>query len=200
MVMLMPLTAGAQTSGFKLRGFADAGTTTFTAQQSFEAVLGSKSGPVFGGGVEAVARNFFLNVRASQFRKTGERVFIFEGEQFDLGIPVTVTVRPIELTLGYRFDFGSWIVPYAGGGMGWHKYTETSEFAEDSENVEEYFKGYHVLGGAEFRFARWIGAAAEAQWGTVPDALGYDDNSVSKAFEETDLGGTTFRVKIIIGR
>src|SRR5688572_19459314 len=104
-----------------LRGFADAGSTTFTAQKSFEAVLGTKSGPVFGGGVEAVLpQRVFINVHASRFQKTGERVFIFDGQQFDLGILTRVRVTPIELTGGYRFDFGWRVVPYAGGALGWH--------------------------------------------------------------------------------
>jgi hypothetical protein len=43
-------------------------------------------------------------------------------------------------------------------------------------------------------------AAAEAQWATVPDALGDDPNSVSHEFEESDLGGMTFRLKVVVGR
>ena len=194
------MVTNAEAQGLALRGFADAGSTTFTAKKSFKAIFGSESGGVYGGGVEAVARNIFLNVRASRFKKTGERVFIFEGQEFRLGIPATVTMTPIELNVGYRFDFGSWVVPYAGVGAGWHQYAETAKFNEDSENVKETFSGYQVAGGAEFRLARWLGAAAEAQWSRVPKALGQDDNSVSKTFEETDLGGTTFRVKIVIGR
>ena len=190
------MTANAQVA---FRGFADAGSTTFAAQKSFKAIFGTDSGFVYGGGVEAVARNIFLNVRASRFKKTGERVFIFEEQEFRLGIPATVTITPIELNVGYRFDFGSWVVPYAGVGGGWHKYSETSPFSEDSENVKDTFRGYQVAGGAEFRLARWLGAAAEAQWSRVPDGLGLDDNSVSKMFEDTDLGGTTFRVKIVLG-
>ena len=182
-----------------LRGFGDVGATTFTAEQSFDAILGSKSGAVFGGGVEAVERQVFLNVRASRFRKTGHRVFLFEGEQFDLGIPTTITVTPVELTGGYRFPFWTRLVPYAGLGVGWHMFTETSDFATSNENVEDRFTGFHVLGGAEVRLARWIGLAGELQWATVPDAIGDDPNSVSHEFNESDLGGTTVRVKIVVG-
>ena len=192
--------AYAQTD-FMIRGFGDVGSRTFTATESFKAVLGSNTGVVFGGGVEAVLPwRIFANVRASRFRGTGERLFIFNGEQFDLGIPTTITVTPIELTGGYRFDFGSRFVPYGGAGVGWHRYEETSDFAEASENVKERFTGYHVLGGVEIRAARWLGGAFEAQWATVPDALGSDPNGVSQEFGETDLGGITARVKVVIGR
>ena len=153
------------------------------------------------GGVEAVLpQRTFVNLRASRFREVGQRVFLFNGQQFDLGIPTTITVTPLELTGGYRFDFGRRFIPYGGAGLGWHRYEETSRFADASENVNERFTGYHVMDGAEFRLAQWIGAAAEAQWTTVPDALGADSNSASHEFDESDLGGVTFRLKVVVGR
>ena len=186
--------------GFGIRGFADLGSRTFTATESFTAILGRDRGVVFGGGVEALLPwQIFVNLRASRFRETGERVFIFDGEQFDLGIPTTITVTPIELTGGYRFDFGRRFVPYAGVGVGWHKYTETSEFATDSENVDMRHTGVQLLGGGEFAFARWIAAAGELHWASVPDALGDDPNGVAAEFDEDNLGGLTFRVKIVVG-
>jgi opacity protein-like surface antigen len=199
--MLLGSPAAAQTREFLFRGFGDLGSTTFTAAKSFDAVLGSKGGLVFGGGVEAVLpQRVFVNVRASRFREVGQRVFLFNGEQFNLGIPATITVTPVELTGGYRFDFGRRLVPYGGAGLGWHRYEETSQFADADENLDARFTGYHVVGGAEFRLARWIGAAGEVQWATVPDALGDDPNSVSREFDESDLGGVTFRLKIVVGR
>ena len=193
-------TVPAHAQEFMLRGFGDVGATAFTAQQSFNAILGSRTGLVFGGGVEAVLpQHIFVNVRGSRLRETGQRVFLFEGEQFDLGIPTTITLTPVELTGGYRFPFWTRFVPYAGGGVGWHGFKETSQFAVAEENVEDRFTGYHVLGGAEVRLARWMGVAGELQWATVPDAIGGDPNSVSNAFSESDLGGTTVRFKIVVG-
>lgn len=188
-------------SAFMFRGFADVGSRTFTASESFDAVFGSDRGVVFGGGAEAVLPwRIFAGIRASRFRDTGERVFVLDDEQFNLGIPTTVTITPIEVTAGYRFDFGARVVPYAGGGIGWHQYEETSQFATEGENVKERFTGYHLLGGVEVRAARWLGAGFEAQWATVPDALGQDPNGVSAEFGETELGGVTARVKVVIGR
>jgi opacity protein-like surface antigen len=199
-VALSPAVANGQTVG--VRGFFDVGTTTFTASKSFEAILGTPTGTVFGGGGEVVLPiGIFATVRASQFKKTGERVFVFEGETLPLGIDTTIRIRPFEVSGGYRFrGLEKRVVPYAGAGIGWHRYEETSEFAEDDENVDETFLGYHVLGGAEFRLTRWLAVSGEFQWTTVPDALGQDPNGVSAAFEETDLGGTAFRVRFVIGR
>ena len=184
------------------RVFGDVGLTTFTAADSFEATLGSAAGVVFGGGGEIVLpQRIFFGVRAARFKADGERVFVNDGEVFPLGIPMTVSVTPILLTAGYRFGrAGSTLYPYVGGGVGWHKYEETSEFAAEGENVSESFIGYHLLGGAEYRLARLFGVAGEAQWATVPDALGQNPSSVATAFDDTDLGGFTVRIKLVIGR
>jgi opacity protein-like surface antigen len=182
------------------RGFGDVGATAFTAEQSFTAILGSGTGIVFGGGVEAVLpQRIFVNVRASRLRESGQRVFLFGDEQFDLGIPATITLTSVELTGGYRFPSWGRLVPYGGAGVGWHRFKETSQFALPAENVKDRFIGYHALGGGEVRLARWLAAAGELQWATVPDAIGDDSNSVAHEFNESDLGGTTFRFKLVVG-
>jgi hypothetical protein len=42
----------------------------------------------------------------------------------------------------------------------------------------------------------WL--AGEVQWASVPDGL--SEAGVGAVFDETDLGATTFRFKLIIGR
>ena len=200
LIALDARTVGAQ--GFGFRGFGDVGGTRFAAAQSFDAVLGTHSGIEFGGGVEGVfPSGVFVNLRASRFQKDGGRVFVLNDQVFDLGIPTTVRVIPVQVTGGYRFKVGRrTVVPYLGGGVGWFRYSETAEFAEAGEDVSETFTGYHFLGGAEWRMSRNIGVSGEAEWSIVPDALGQNPSGVSAAFDETDLGGITFRVKIVVGR
>ena len=132
----------------------------------------------------AHAHYAFVTLRASRFRDVGQRVFLFDGMRFDLGIPTTITITPLKLTAG----------------MSRNRYEEVSAFSKVSERLDARFSGYHVPGGVEVRLARWLGAAAEAQWATVPDALGDDLNSVSHEFEESNLGGMTFRLKVVVGR
>lgn len=200
-VIIAMLLLSASAASAQIRGFADVGSTTFSAKKSFDAILGTHTGLVFGGGVEVdLPHGLFVNLRASRFTKDGHRVFIFEGQPFDLGVNTTVTITPVEVSGGYRFDFGGRVVPYAGGGVGWHRYKETSSFATDVENVDERFAGYQLLGGAEVRLLRFVAAAAEAEWAAVRDALGNDPNGVAAAFDEHDLGGFTFRVKVVVGR
>jgi hypothetical protein len=191
-----------QPEPFGVRGFADFGGIAFSASDSFEALFGARTGSVFGGGGEVVLpQRIFVGVRASRVEKTGERVFVFDDEVFPLGIATTVRVTPVDISGGYRFGgAGSRVIPYVGGGLGWHRYEETSEFAGDDENVKETHRGYHLLGGAEVRLARWFGVGGEVQWTTVPDGLGDDPNGVAAAFDETDLGGMAFRLKFVIGQ
>ena len=185
---------------FTVRGFGDVGMTRFAAAESFKAILGTSSGLSFGGGVEVdLRRGIFFAARASRFRDDGHRVFVFEGTTFDLDVDETVTITPVEVSAGYRLQEWIGLVPYIAGGIGWHRYEETSRNASGSENVTETFRGYQIFGGAEARITKAVAAAAEAQWTTVPDALGSDANSVSAVFDEHDLGGLTFRAKIIVG-
>jgi opacity protein-like surface antigen len=200
-VLLLAISSAAEAqSGSAIRGFGDVGVTAFTAEQSFSAILGSRSGAVFGGGVEVVLpQRVFVSLRASRFSKTGERVFISDGERFGLGIPTTIALTPVQITGGYRFPGLGRLTPYAGAGPGWYGYSETSEFAGEDEDVDERFAGFHVLGGAEVQLARWLSLGGELQWATVPDAIGSDPNSVAREFSETNLGGTTVRVRFVVG-
>ena len=111
-------------------------------------------------------------------------------------------MTPLEISAGWRFRFRQMpkLVPYVSGGftsMQYHE-KETSEFASSDEDVDETFNGYHLSGGAEYKITRWLGAAGEVAWTTVPDSIG--EGGVSEAFDEHDLGGTTLRFKITIGR
>jgi opacity protein-like surface antigen len=174
---------------------------TPASAKSVEAILGQRSGLVFGGGIDIVERHgFFGELRASRFQRTGKRAFVVAGEVFSLDVDDTIAVTPFELTGGYRFDRGRPFVPYGGAGAGWHRLEESSPSSTGDEDVRDTFMGYHVLAGAEFRLSRWMAVAGEAQWTTVPNALGQDPNGVSRAFGESNLGGLSARAKIVIGR
>jgi hypothetical protein len=178
------------------------GNINFTAAESFDAILGAPSGPIFGGGARVGLPwgGLFVDVGAWRFHAEGERAFIFQNEAIGLGIPVDVTVTPIEISAGWQFRIRTLpkLIPYIAGGLTSMQYKETSDFSTPAEDVDESFGGYHLLGGAEYKITRWLGVAGEASWTTVPDAIG--ESGVSKAFNETDLGGTTLRFKITIGR
>ncbi|HEV8394473.1 MAG TPA: hypothetical protein VGQ37_09370, partial [Vicinamibacterales bacterium] len=123
------------------------------------------------------------------------------GEAFPNGIATTISIVPIEISAGWRFASpGRTVIPYVGGGLGWHRYKETSEFAATDDDVQLTKAGFQLLGGAEWRASRWLGVAGEAAWMSVPDALAGGPSSAAAAFGEDDLGGAVFRVKVVIGR
>ena len=182
----------------RIRGFGQTGGTLFTADDSFDTILGSPFGFVFGGGAQVVFPNSaFVQVGFERFRETGTRVLVSGEQLFTLDTPATIEVQPITVTVGYRSpDYGR-LAPYLGAGVGWHVLKEESP-GFDASDTREGKIGYHVLGGVEFSLARWVALAGEVQWAGVPKAIG--ETGISAALEEDDLGGTTFRFKFIVGR
>ena len=180
-----------------VRAFGHIGYGQFTASDSFTAVLGDARAFWFGGGADVrFARRWFVQGALERFQRTGERVFVFEDEVFHLGVADTVTVMPLTVTVGYRSDHPT-VAPYVGGGLGLSFFREESEFADASDNVSEQFTSYHVLGGVEWRVGRLLATAFEAQYTHVPNALNGD---LATAFDEHNLGGVQFRVKMLVGR
>lgn len=193
--------ARAQTDppAVSVRGFAEAGYQTFHATRTFDAIFREDAGTVVGGGGEVVLRRgIFVRVGASRYENTGERALRLDGEVFRLGIPLTMTIVPIEVSGGYRFRRSTRLVPYVGGGVSSVGYRERSDFAEAGENVDERFTGYQGFGGVEYRVWRWVAAAGEVQYSTVPDSIG--SGGLSAEFNEDDVGGTIVRFKVILGR
>jgi hypothetical protein len=192
---------GAAEPDIAIRAVVEAGARTFSASHSFDAVLGTSSGPIFGAGAAAIIRrNVFVSFDVTRFQRDGERVVVAAGEAFPNGIATTISVVPIEISAGWRFTQARrTVIPYLGGGLGWHKYKETSDFADDGEDVQFTKIGFQLLGGAEWRASRWLGIAGEAAWMSVPDAFS-NDTGAAAAFDEHDLGGAVFRVKVVIGR
>ena len=58
------------------------GYINFTATESFDAILGTTSGPIFGGGARVGLPwgGLFADVGAWRFHGEGERAFVFDGE------------------------------------------------------------------------------------------------------------------------
>ena len=183
---------------FSVRGFGQVGGIRFTASDSFDAITGSEWGVMYGGGAQVgLSNGLFFQGSYERFEATGQRVFVFENEIFELGIDNTVTVTPIQFTVGYRQVADSKYVGYVGAGAGQVRLEERAAFSDPSEDVDETSVSYHVLGGVEYPLARWLWVGGEGQWSFVPDALGED--GVSQLFDETDLGGFTLRFKVSVG-
>jgi hypothetical protein len=187
--------------------FGTAGLFTATAHKSFDAVLDTRSGLDVGAGAQVAwqsgrLRGLFVEVDASRFEEIGQRVFIDDGEVFPLGIPLTIGLTPIEVSAGYRLNtvrrtrggvVASRLASFLGGGVGSIGYREV----DDESTITDRFTAYHVMGGADVTVWRLLQIGAEARYRWVPDGLGI--GGASDAFNETDLGGTTIRVRIGVG-
>ena len=183
---------------FGIRGYGEAAYQWFAAADSFKAILDSSTGLFYGGGAQVHVGPIYVDVGVSRFEKTGERAFVFEGDVFRLGIPDRITMTPLVVTAGYRFPIRDRVVPYVGGGVGSLKFEETSDFADPDENVSERFTSYHGVAGMEFSALRWLFVAGEVRYASVPDALGAP--GIAADFDETNLGGYSVAVKLLVGR
>ena len=182
-----------------VRGFAQVGGIFFTAADSFRAVLDNPRGILFGGGGQVVLGNgLYVQAEIERTEKTGDRALVVNEKLFQLDAPNTTTVTPILFTVGGRAIGAGRTTPYVGAGVGWYHLEETSSLAPSSQNIDEHHVGYHVVGGAEYRFASLLTFAGEIQWASVPGALG--ESGVSRILDETDLGGTTFRFRVLVGK
>ena len=167
---------------------------SFAAIDTFDAGFGHTYGPV------VFRDRFYVELGASRFKQTGQRAFLSGGQPFRVGIPLTATITPLEVTGGYRFRLRRLprVRPYVGAGFGSYGYRETSEFSDAGENVDTRHSGTVLNGGAEFRLHRWVGLGADVQYTHVPGILGL--GGVSQQAGENDLGGVAVRVKLVVGR
>ena len=96
-------TSSEDTPALSLRPFFMASGEQFAAKNSFEAVFGQSMEPFLGGGLQFVDRGgVFIELTASRFKKTGQRAFRANNQNFGLGIPLTATITPLEVTGGYE--------------------------------------------------------------------------------------------------
>jgi hypothetical protein len=197
-----------------LRPFVDISREKFLATRTFDAVFGESSARFWGGGLQVTGWHgrVYGEVSASRLMKEnqeliGQRVFVSDGTVSKLGIPLRSTIEPLEVTGGYRFNAHPRIIPYVGGGFGSYHYTEESDFATPSENLDVTKSGAIFHAGVEARASRWVGVAVDAQYTHVPGIFGnggvsqlFAEGTAAKAAQERDLGGWAARLKLIVGR
>jgi opacity protein-like surface antigen len=183
---------------FGIRGYGEGSYQWFTASDSFKAILDTGGGFFYGGGAQVYFKSLYVDVGVSRFEKTGQRAFVFEGDVFRLGIRDVITMTPVVVTAGYRFPEQNGVVPYLGGGVGSLKFEEVSDFADPAENVSERFASYHAVGGMEYAATRWLFVAGEVRYASVPDAIGAP--GIAADFDESNLGGFSAAVKVLVGR
>jgi opacity protein-like surface antigen len=193
-----PVPAAAQSLG--IRGYATFGVAQLAAKDSFEAVADTSQQPLFGGGVQVtnIWRGVFADLGVAQIQTIdGERVFVEDGDVFELNIPLEVKMRSVDLAAGWRLAFGR-ISPYVGAGVSFFTYQETAEGNDPDENVDESKSGPLFLGGVDVTILSWLHAGGEIRYRQVTGIL--DVGGVSAEFSEDNAGGLTAALRISIGR
>ena len=170
--LLLAMPAAAQDApSVSIRPVVMATVQSFAAVDTFDAAFGKSYFPFFGGGVQVVIHDgLFVEAIASRFRQTGQRAYLSGGKAFQLGIPLTATITPLEISAGYRFRLPSLprVRPYVAAGAGSYAYQETSDFSQPGEDVDTRHTGFLVHGGTEFRLHRWAGVDVDLQYTHVP--------------------------------
>jgi hypothetical protein len=170
-----------------------------SASQSFTAILGTSTLKGFGAGADVfdLWKHAFVRVDVSHFSKSGSRVFADStGTVVSLNIPTTIAMTPVDIGAGWRFVTGSGhqrITPYAGAGLLWLKYSETSSFSNSGEDVSQSYKGTVLFGGVDVDVMKHVSIGAEGQFRSAP-ATGASASSVFSLYNESNLGGSTIRV------
>jgi hypothetical protein len=89
---------------FGLRGFLVVEGTAMAASSTFKAITGTSTLVGAGGGVELLNlfKKVFVRFGVSSASKDGERAFLIDGDVVSTGIPMTIAVRTVELSVGWR--------------------------------------------------------------------------------------------------
>ena len=172
---------------------------SIASSQSFDAVFGKSQMRAIGAGADIVNvwKHLFLRVAASKTSLDGQRVAIVDAKVYPLGTKLTLDMTPTEAGGGWRFvsrNPNARITPYVGAAAVLLNYQETSTFADAGENVSETLKGFGVFGGVDIKLTRLIFAGGEAQYRTINSTPAA--NSAAASFNEKNLGGTVFRIKV----
>lgn len=181
-----------------VRGFVQVSSMWFTADDSFDAITGSSVGLMYGGGAGfGFSNGLFVQGGVERYKDTGQRVFISNNQIFELGIPNTIEIMPVQATVGYRQVASSNVVGYVGAGAGVYLFKETADLGSPVNNIDEQHVSYHILGGVEYPLMSWLWLGGEGQYTWVPSAIG--EAGISAEFDEKDLGGFSLRVKLSVG-
>ncbi|MGD9903109.1 MAG: hypothetical protein AB7U83_06535 [Vicinamibacterales bacterium] len=182
-----------------IRLFGTVAADRMAASESFDAITGSDVVTAYGGGIQFTNlwRGLFVEGAIERAKVDGERVFVFNDDVFPLGNPVEIPMTPLDAVMGWRAPVGR-VTPYVAAGATFYRYEETSDFADEDEDVDERKVGFVVRAGFEVTAARWLHLRGDLRYRQVGGGLG--ESGASAAFDEDRLGGFGAAVSLLIGR
>jgi hypothetical protein len=179
-----------------LRAMAAVQLTAMESSATFNTLVGSSNLPGFGGAVDVLnlVSRVFVRFGASQDSKDGSRVIVLDdGTVHSTGVPLTLSVRTVELAAGWRqypkkHQKFAW---YVGAGIAFSELTSESPLAQPGDNDSDSGSGALVFAGFDRTIWKALIGGVEVQYRSIEDAIG--SGGVSEAKGESSLGGATIR-------
>ena len=220
MTLALPVSALAQDTGHSVEGQASSqkppqtakpnpgklpiglramGVAQLTAMQSsatFDTLVGSSNLAGFGGAVDVLNlfSKVFIRFGAAQDSADGTRAIVLDdGTVHQTGVPLTLTVRTVELAAGWRQypkkqQKFAW---YLGAGIAFTELASESPFAQPADNDSDSGSGALVFAGFDRTIWKALIGGLEVQYRSIEDAIGA--GGISEAHGESSLGGATIR-------
>ena len=191
-IALVPGTAWAQHARAASRAYVFDDATFMAASQTFKATVNESRLSSLGGGADVgITRHIFAHLSIESMSRDGSRAVIDNGKAFSLGIPLTVKLRPVDIGAGWQLTPHGRLGSHAGGGLSLQTYDETGAFAQPGDDVHMTNHGFFVFGGVDVTIARWLVAGADAEYRSIPNAIGA--GGISLVYGESNLGGGLVR-------
>lgn len=193
-----PQTAKPKTPKLPI-GLRAMGAVQLTAMESsatFNTLVGSSNLPGFGGAVDILnlVSRVFVRFGASQDSKDGSRAIVLDdGTVHSTGVPLTLSVRTVELAAGWRqypkkHPKFAW---YVGAGIAFSDLSSESPFPQPGDNDSDSGSGAVVFAGFDRTIWKAMIGGVEVQYRSIEDAIGV--GGISEARGESSLGGATIR-------
>jgi len=179
-----------------LRAMGAVQLTAMDSSATFETLVGSSNLPGFGGTVDVLnlVSKIFVRFGGAQDSKDGSRVIVLDdGTVHSTGVPLTLSVRTVELAAGWRqypkkHPKFAW---YVGAGVAFSELTSESPFPQPGDNNSDSGSGALVFAGFDRTIWKSLVGGLEVQYRSIEDVIGA--GGISEAKGESSLGGATIR-------
>jgi hypothetical protein len=179
-----------------LRAMGAVQLTAMDSSSTFKTLVGTSNLPGFGGAADILNlfSRVFVRFGISQDSKDGSRAIVLDdGTVHSTGVPLTLSVRTVELAAGWRqypkkHPKFAW---YVGAGIAFSELTSESPSPQPGDNDPDSGNGALVFAGFDRTIWKALIGGLEVQYRSIEDAIG--SGGISEAHGESSLGGATIR-------
>jgi len=179
-----------------LRAMGAVQLTAMDSSSTFKTLVGTANLPGFGGAADILnlVSRVFVRFGIAQDSKDGSRAIVLDdGTVHSTGVPLTLSVRTVELAAGWRqypkkHPKFAW---YLGAGIAFSELISESPFPQPGDNESDSGSGALVFAGFDRTIWKALIGGLEVQYRSIKDAIG--SGGISEAKGESSLGGATIR-------